>query len=65
MAKPQFGMPIFRKAKEKKRRIIFEYSKSAVMVLHFDTQQYTYYEKKKKKGSRPELKSVRTDNDCI
>lgn len=60
--KPQFGMPIFRKAKEKKRRIIFEYSKSTVMILRFDTQQYTYYEKKKKKkGSRPELKSVRTE----
>ena len=35
---PMFGMPVFKTADGLRTRVIFEYSRSAVMTLHYDNQ---------------------------
>lgn len=47
-SKPQFGGPLFRKEKNQ-RRIIFEYSRNAMVNVHYDQQRYTVTENQKEK----------------
>ncbi len=60
--KPVFGAPIFRKGKDKPKRIIFEYSAKAVMNLKYDNQEYQekIKLKKPKKGKRFEINNVKS-----
>ncbi|MFZ4400045.1 MAG: hypothetical protein ACOYO1_08435 [Bacteroidales bacterium] len=59
--KPVFGAPIFRKGKDKPKRIIFEYSTKAVMSLKYDNQEYQEKVRLKKpiKGKRFEVKNIK------
>ncbi len=60
--KPVFGASIFRKGKEKLKRVIFEYSAKAIMTLKYDNQQYQEKVrlKKPKNGKRFEVNNVKS-----
>ncbi|MEI6695911.1 MAG: hypothetical protein WCO13_07570 [Bacteroidota bacterium] len=60
--KPVFGATIFRKGKDKPKRIIFEYSAKAIMNLKYDNQEYQekLKLKKPKKGKRFEITYVKS-----
>ncbi|MFZ4413019.1 MAG: hypothetical protein ACOYOV_08035 [Bacteroidales bacterium] len=60
--KPVFGATIFRKGKDKPKRIIFEYSAKAVMNLKYDNQEYQekLKLKKPKKGKRFEITNIKS-----
>jgi hypothetical protein len=62
-SKPFFGSAIFKKGKEKPRRIIYEYSAQAIMTLRYEEQQYNIKERLKKpvKGKRFDIKTKRTE----
>lgn len=47
-SKPQFGAPMFRKEKNL-RRIVFEYSRNAMVNVHYDQQRYKVTENRKEK----------------
>lgn len=61
--RPFFGAAIFRKGKEKPKRIIFEYSSKAIMTLKYDDQQYQIKKRvrKPKKGKRFEIENIKTE----
>jgi len=60
--KAVFGAPIFKKGKEKPKRIVFEYSSKAIMNLKYDNQQYQLKVKlkKAKKGKKFEVNNIKT-----
>jgi len=60
--RPFFGAAIFRKGKDKPKRIIFEYSSKAVMNLKYDDQEYQEKVKIKnpKKGKRFDVKNIKS-----
>ncbi len=60
--RPVFGASIFRKGKDKPKRIIFEYSAKAVMNLKYDNQEYQEQVrlKKPKKGKRFEVNNIKS-----
>ncbi|MEI6821489.1 MAG: hypothetical protein WCL51_06110 [Bacteroidota bacterium] len=62
-SKPFFGASIFKKGKEKPKRIIFEYSAQAIMTVRYEEQHYNVKEKLKKpiKGQRFELKPKKAE----
>ncbi len=62
-SKPFFGSTIFKKGKEKPRRIIYEYKAEAIMTLRYDVQQYNIKERLKNpvKGQHYETKVKRTE----
>lgn len=61
--RPFFGAAIFRKGKEKPKRIIFEYSAKAIMNLKYDNQQYQEKVrlKKPKNGKRFEIENIKSE----
>lgn len=61
--RPFFGAAIFRKGKEKPKRIIFEYSAKAIMTLKYENQQYQIKKRLKKpqKGKRFEVENIKTE----
>ena len=62
-SKPMFGGPLFRKEKNL-RRIIFEYSRNAMVNVHYDQQRYTVTENQKEKvGGRQVL--VQSNRDQL
>ncbi len=60
-SKPTFGQNVFYKDKNR-RRVIFEYSKDAVMMLRYDKQSYTITEKGK---NRTKIETTEQDNMII
>ncbi len=62
-SKPFFGSAIFRKGKDKPRRIIYEYSAQAIMTLRYEVQQYNIKERLKKpvKGKHFDIVTKRTE----
>ncbi len=61
--RPFFGAPIFRKVKDRPKRIIFEYSAKAVMNLKYDKQQYqkkVRLKKRKKDGRRFKINNIKS-----
>lgn len=61
--RPFFGALIFRKGKEKPKRIIFEYSSKAIMNLKYEKQQYQLKKRlsKPKNGKRFENVEIKKD----
>jgi hypothetical protein len=61
--RPFFGAAIFRKGKEKSKRIIFEYSNKAIMTLKHEPQQYQVKKRLKKpeKGKRFIMENVKSE----
>lgn len=61
--RPFFGAAIFRKGKDKPKRIIFEYSSKAIMTLRFENQQYQQKKRLKKpvKGKRFEIEDIKSE----
>ncbi|NVN94964.1 MAG: hypothetical protein HXX18_06740 [Bacteroidetes bacterium] len=60
--KPIFGASIFKRGKDKPKRIIFEYSAKAIMNLKYDNQEYQEKVrfKKPKNGKRFEMVSIKS-----
>lgn len=61
--RPFFGAAIFRKGKDKPKRIIFEYSSKAIMTLKYEDQQYQVKKRLKKpqKGKRFDIENIKTE----
>lgn len=56
-SKPQFGQALFRKEKNL-RRVVFEYSKNAMVNVVYDDQFYTTVENRKVKGKKGRVYNV-------